>query len=204
MMKRLVLLALLAATPAFAQSSVCAALPESGPVASPGPPVVATPVPMGNRSLHCPDDFRLDVNGRMPQCVRPGLTIADGSPRAACYAAMTFGPLAPLPPRSRPTRSCTTPVTTTIVRLEGANVGLADASVTILPDDGITLTPLTATGSDVPENQNPVLQSCFGFQCRLLKLDITANAAPNVRIRVTLPGRDPLEEVLKLPELCPR
>nr|WP_310523342.1 hypothetical protein [Polymorphobacter sp.] len=200
----LAILALLTAAPAFAQSSLCASLPESGPVASPGPPVLTSPVPTGNRTLHCPDDFRLDTNGRMPQCLKPGITITDGSPRAACYAAMPFGPLLPLPPRSRPTQTCPTPKTTTILRLEGANVGVADAVVTITPDDGITLTPLTASASDVPEDQNPVLQSCFGFECRLLKLDIASNAAAAVRLRVTIPGRDPIEEILKLPEYCPR
>lgn len=197
-------LAALAASPAMAQSSVCAALPETGPVSEPGPLEIAQPTPMGDRSLSCPDGFRLELGGRIPRCTRPGLTVVDGNPRAACYAALPFGPLAPLPPRSRPTRTCPNPVTTTILRLEGASIGLADAVVSVVPADGIKLTPLSDAGPDVAPDQNPVVQNCFGFTCRLVKLEIESSAGTQVRLRVTLPGRDPAEEILKLPESCPR
>lgn len=197
-------LAMLVAAPAFSQSSVCAALPETGPVSEPGPLEIAQPTPMGDRSLSCPDGFRLEFGGRIPRCTRPGLTIVDGNPRAACYAALPLGPLAPLPSRTRPTRTCPAPVTTTILRLEGANVGLADAIVSALPADGLKLTPLVAAGADVDPQENPVVQNCFGFRCRLVKLEIESNAAAEVRVRVALPGRDAVEETLKLPESCPR
>ena len=190
-------------TPAPTQASVCAGLPETGPVASPGRDVEVPPTPAADRTLTCPDDFRLDLKSRVPRCVRPGIKAVDGSPRAQCYAALPLGPLAPIAERRRPTRTCSTPRAVTIIRLSGANVGLADTAVTVVPDAGITLTSLTAADAKVPQAENPVLQNCFAFACRLVKLEITSRAAPQVQVRVALPGRDPVVQTLKLRETCP-
>jgi hypothetical protein len=196
-----------AATPAIAAgapaSSICAALPETGRVGAPGREYVLPPVPNADRTLRCPDDFRLDNFARPPRCVAPGIKAVDGNPRVACYAGLPLGPLAPLPMRSRPTRSCDTGNFTTIIRLSGTNVGLADAALAIVPDTGITATPLNASGDDVPVGEDPVVQGCFGYDCRLVKLVITARATPIVRVQVALPGRNPVEQLLKLPEYCP-
>lgn len=202
--RTLLLTALFAAAPAFAQSSPCAALPEAGRIGTPGSDRIATPVPNPDRTLRCPDDFRLDSFARPPRCTAPGITPAEGSPRAACYAALPLGPLAPLPVRSRPTRSCDTATTVTILRLTGPNIGLADAVLTVVPADGITATTLTAIGGEVPVAEDPVVQGCFGHDCRLVKLEITARAAPTVSVRVTMPGQPYVDQRLDLPEYCPR
>lgn len=195
---------LFAAAPAFAQASSCAALPETGRVAAPAPDRSVAPVPNADRSLRCPDDFTLNALARPPKCTAPGIKPVEGSPRSACYAALPLGPLADLAPPSRPTRSCETRTTTTILRLTGRNVGLADAVLTITPPAGITATTLTAAGTDVPVDADPVLQSCFAHQCRLVKLDITAKAAPQVAVTLAFPGQQSVTTTLKLPEYCPR
>lgn len=193
----------LAASPAAAQNSVCAALPLEGSVGAPGREQVKPPVPNADRSLRCPDDFRLDTFARPPRCVLPGIVAVEGNPRAACYAALPLGPLAPLPVRSRPTRSCDRQVTTTIVRLSGPNAGLGDAALTIAPDTGITATTLYASGGDVAIAEDPVVQGCFGHECRLVRLEITPRAAPMVRVQLAFPDGARTEQVLKLPEYCP-
>ena len=199
------LLPLLALTaPALAQSSSCAALPESGRVAAPGADRTATPVPNADRTLHCPDDYTLNALARPPKCTQPGIEPTEGSPRSACYAALPLGPIADLPARSRPTRSCDKPRTTTIIRLTGNNIGLADTALTITPPTGITATTLSVTGDKVPPGEDPVLQSCFAHQCRLVKLEITGKAAPLVAIALAFPGQPSATATLKLPEYCPR
>ncbi|WP_426165747.1 hypothetical protein [Sandarakinorhabdus sp. DWP1-3-1] len=206
-MHPIILALLLAAEPPAAApvpgASVCAALPETGPVARPGPPEIVAPKPTADRKLSCPDDFRLDVTGRMPMCLRAGIRVVDGSPRNACYAALPFGPIAAIAPRHKPTHSCPTSRLTTIVRIDGANAGVADAAVSVVPPDGITVTSLTASGADVDRNENPVLQGCFAFACRLVKLEIGPRAAARVELRLTLPGRDPISQAVRLADDCP-
>ncbi|MBC7521182.1 MAG: hypothetical protein H7268_08830 [Sandarakinorhabdus sp.] len=183
--------------------SICAALAEAGRVGAAGRDRVAPAVPNADRTLRCPDDFRIDNLARPPRCVAPGIKAVDGNPRAACLAGLPLGPMAPLPVRNRPTRSCDTGKFTTIIRLSGTNIGLADAALAIVPDTGITATTLFASADDVPEGEDPVVQGCFGYDCRLVKLVITPRAAPIVRVQIALPGRDPVEQLLKLPEYCP-
>ncbi len=201
-------LMLFAAAPALAQAplaaSVCAALPESGQVAAPGPPEIVPPRPGADRRLICPADFRLDVTGRMPMCLRPGTRVVDGSPRDACYAALPFGPIAAIAPRQRPTRSCATRTLTTIVRIDGANAGVGDATFSVVAPDGIIATPLTASGADVDKAENPVVQRCFAFACRLVKLQIGSRAAASVALQLQLPGRDPISQTVRLTDDCPR
>ncbi len=198
---------LLAAAPALAQApvaSACAALPESGPVAAPGPPEIVPPRAGTDRRLVCPADFRLDVTGRMPMCLRPGIRVVDGSPRNACYAALPFGPIAAIAPRQRPTRSCATRTLTTVVRIDGANVGVADATFSVVPPAGIIATPLTDSGADVDKAENPVLQRCFAFACRLVKMEIGSRAAASIALQLQLPGRDPISQSVSLNDDCPR
>lgn len=198
----LVAAAMVLAAPALAQASACAALPQTGPVAAPGPDVEAPATPAADRSLACPDDFRLDLRARVPRCVRPGIKAVDGNPRAACYAAMPLGPIMPITARRRPTRTCAVARDVTIIRVAGANAGLADAAVTVFPDTGITLTTLTATDAKVPEAENPVLQRCFAFECRLVKLEVTSQAASKVQLRIAIPGRDPVVQEVGLRDSC--
>ena len=128
----------------------------------------------------------------------------DGNPRAACYAALALGPMAPLPPRTRPTRSCDTPVTTTILRIEGRNLGLADVEMALAPATGLTLATLTATGPEVDVALDPLVQGCFAPDCRLVKLEITAQAPPQTRLLARVPGGASAEELLALPIYCPK
>lgn len=202
----LLALAALVAAPVLPQgvgASACAALPESGPVAMPGPPVIVPARPAADRHLRCPDGLRLDASANMPICIGTGIKVVDGSPRNACYAALPFGPIAPLTPRLKPTRSCPVRSLATIIRIEGANAGVSDAVLTAVPPDGITLTTLTASGNDVKEIENPVLQRCFGFACRLVKLEAGSKAAATVELRLQLPGRDAISQTVKLVEECP-
>ena len=197
---------LIAAAPALAQalgSSVCAALPESGQVAMPGLPEIVPARPAADRRLVCPDSFRLDTPGRLPTCLRSGIKVVDGNPRNACYAALPFGPLATIAPRHRPTRTCATRTLSTIVRIDGANAGIADAVFSVVPPDGITVTPLTASAADVEKAENPVLQGCFAFSCRLVKLEIGVRAAARIALQLQLPGRDPISQAVRLTEDCP-
>ncbi len=183
-------------------ASACAALPESGPVPRPAAQVAVPARPTADRSLHCDAPFRLDTSGRMPQCVRPGIKAVDGNPREVCNATMPFGPIADVAPRSRPTRSCTPTTTETIVRLDGANLGWADVTITAVPNRGVKITTLSDTSDTAPMDENPVLQGCFAFQCRLLKLTIDGTAPPQIELRATLPGRDYAAVTIKLPVYC--
>ncbi len=184
-------------------ASACFALPQSGPVPRPAATVAVPARPIADHSLHCDAPFRLDTSGRMPQCVRPGIKAVDGNPREMCNAAMPLGPIADVAQRSRPTRSCTPAATETIVRLDGANLGWADVAITVVPDRGITMTTLSDTSDNAPPAENPVLQGCFAFQCRLVKLTIDGAAAPQIELRAALPGRDYAAVTIKLPVYCP-
>ena len=182
--------------------SACAALPESGPVARPGPDVVTPAIPTADRNWACEPGARRDLAARVPRCIAPGIKVADGNPRTVCYAAMPFGPIAPIAQRMRPTATCATSKTTTIIALRGAGLGFADAGIAVVPANGITLTPLAETGAKIPVAENPVLQGCFAFDCRLVKLEITSRAAPVVEVRISLPGRDPVVQDVALQAGC--
>lgn len=208
---RTILLAALLFLPemAYAQApsapvSACAALPDNGRIGVPGRDRVVFATPNPDRTLRCPDDFRLEALARPPRCVAPGIDVEDGNPRAACYAALALGPMAPLPARSRPTRSCDSPVTTTILRIEGRNLGLGDVAISLLPAPGITLGLLAESGPDVPVEADPIVQGCFAPDCRLVRLEITAAAAPQIKVQARLPGGDPVEASLALPVHCPK
>jgi hypothetical protein len=190
--------------PALPPESLCAGLPETGRVAVAAAPVEVPAVPTPERGFHCDAPFALDLKGRLPRCVRPGLRIVDGNPRAVCHAAMALGPLAPVAPRTRPTRSCEQKPAQTIVRLEGASIGWRDVAITAVPDRGITITTLADIGDATPEAESPLLAGCFAFDCRLVKLAIDASAAPEIELRAALPGRDYTAITIKLPAWCPR
>jgi hypothetical protein len=194
--------ALLAASPARAHSSAYAALPEAGRIGVAGRDRITSPVPNADRTLRDPDDW-LEPLARPARCVASGIEVVDGNPRAACYAALGLGPMAPPSARSRPTGGCDTPVTTTILRLEGRNLGLGDVAISVAPATGVTLTTLTQTGPDVPIEAAAIVQGCFAPDCRLVRLEITAEALPEVRLQARLPQGEAVEQVLALPIHCP-
>ncbi len=204
----LLLLAALAAPAAgppapAAPPSACAGLPTTGPVGQAAAEIVVPAVPTPEREWRCDPDFRLDLHGRLPVCRRPGIVGVAGNPQQQCYAALPIGPVAPVAPRYRPTRSCAVPVLTSIVRLSGANVGWGDVTIAALPADGIRVTTLVAAGPRVPDAENPVVQGCFAFECRLVKLEIDGAAATDIRLRLSRPGLDPVDVPLRLATICP-
>lgn len=188
---------------ALTAASPCAGVPETGKVAKPGVDEVFPPRLLPNRSYACPPGARLDLSGRMPACIRPGLTIVDGSPRAACYARLPLGPFADIAPRQRPTRSCPTSRLTSIIRLEGPGAGFSDAAMTIVPEGPVTATVLTLTGEGVPPDENPVLQGCFPFDCRLVKLEIGNKAPDKLRLELRYPKGDAVTAEVRLAPVCP-
>lgn len=184
-------------------ASPCAGLPEEGKVAEAGKDESFPPRLLPNRSYSCPPGARLDLSGRLPMCQRPGSKVVDGNPRAACYARLPLGPFTAITPRQRPTRSCPTSRLTSIVRLEGPGAGFSDVAMTIVPEGGVTVTTLNATDALAPVDENPILQNCFPFECRLLKLEISNKATDRIRLDLRLPGGDPVSAEIRLAAVCP-
>jgi hypothetical protein len=184
-------------------ASPCAGLPETGKVAAPAADESFPPRLLPNRSYACPPGARLDLSGRLPLCIRSGTTTVDGNPRAQCYARLPLGPFATISPRQRPTRSCPTSRLTAIVRLEGPGAGFSDVGMTLVPEGGVTATTLALTDPATPVDENPILQNCFPFDCRLVKLDISNRATDKVRLELRLPERDPVSAEIKLAPTCP-
>jgi hypothetical protein len=184
-------------------ASPCAGLPETGKVAAAGSDESFPPRLLPNRSYSCPPGSRLDLSGRLPICVRPGAKVVEGNPRAACYARLPLGPFAAITPRQRPTRSCPTSRLTSIVRLEGPGAGFSDVTLISVPETGVTVTTLNATDELAPVDENPILQNCFPFECRLLKLEISNKATDKLTLELRLPGGDPAIAEIRLAPTCP-
>lgn len=184
-------------------ASPCAGLPETGKVAEAGKDESFPPRLLPNRSYSCPPGSRLDLSGRLPLCIRPGAKVVDGSPRAQCYARLPLGPFAAITPRQRPTRSCPTSRLTSIVRLEGPGAGFSDVTMAVVPEGGVTVTTLNATDELAPVDENPILQGCFPFDCRLVKLEISNKATDRIRLELRLPEGDPVVAEIKLAPVCP-
>ena len=199
-----ILVALFAAGPVLAQASSCAALPEAGLVGQAAADVVLPATPTPTRSWRCPDDFRLQLQGRMPLCIGAGVKAVDGNPRKECYAAFPLGPVAPIAPRQRPTATCERRTLPTVVRIDAPNAGLSDVAISVVPDNDVKMTALTDSSADAPPNENPVLQHCFAFSCRLVKLEVGPRARDRVELRLALPGRDPVVQDIALPAACPQ
>jgi hypothetical protein len=206
-------LALIAAPPAAAQTapkaappslpSLCAAMPEQGPVATAGPREFRPPRLLPDRRALCPPGWQLDGQQRPPMCARTGQRLVPGQPRAACLAGLPLGPIAPLPTLWRPTPGCAQKGLSAIVRLEGPGAGLGDVALDALPAAGITLETLARVADSVPPETNPAVQGCHAPSCRLVRITIAAAAADGARLRLILPGRDPISVLLRLESACP-
>lgn len=184
-------------------ASPCAGLPETGRVAETAPDERFAPRLSPTRAFSCPADARLDLSGRLPQCVRAGTKAVEGSPRAACYAALPLGPFADIGPRQRPTRSCPTSRLTSIVRLEGPGAGYSDVTLSVVPEAGVTATTLNNIDPNTPVDENPILQNCFAFNCRLVKLEIGNKAPDKLRLELRLPRGDAVSTEVRLTPVCP-
>ena len=193
---------LLGALPVMAAPSVCAHLPEQGDVAAPAPPEVVAARPRADRSLICPPGFRLDTSLRIPACTRPGRGLVQGDPRAACRASLALGPVAPVPPQWRPTRSCPGGAISAIVRLEGANLGLAEADVA-MQSPGAKLESLDDDSRGLAAAERPTAQGCFAHQCRLVRIGITADAPDELLLQIRI--RDGASTLARIPvtTYCP-
>jgi hypothetical protein len=194
-----------AATPdtiAIDTPSPCAALPETGLVAVPAPPMIVPAQPTPERGWRCPDDYRLDLQGRLPVC-RGGLAAGPGTPRALCYRQLAFGPLAPLPDRRRAGPSCPKAPAVTVLALRGSNIGWRDVTVAARPADDVQLTSLFDAGAKVAATENPVVRNCLAPDCRLVKLAVGPEAAAEIALVASLPGGAIAEQRLRLRRHCP-
>lgn len=169
------------ATPSF-----CAYLPEKGSIAAAAPVQTVPPKPRADRSLICPPGFVLDAAARLPVCTRPGQGVVEGDPRAACRARLMLGPVtSKVPAQWRPTRSCPSGPITTVVRLEGVNLGMAEVG---LASDGPGVKLATVAEDDKLLNpaERPSAQGCFAHECRLVRLTIAADAPDEVMLNFSI------------------
>jgi hypothetical protein len=197
------LLIMLAAAPAVAAPSLCAALPTAGKVAQPGPAERVPALRLPDRRLACAPGFALDTTARPPSCRRPGQRAVDGDPRAACRASLALGPIAEVPAQWRPTRSCASGPIRSILRLEGVNAGLAEVTLTAL-SPGITVTTLDDDSKDLPPEQRPAALGCFGHACRLVALEVAADATDPARLELAIKDGETLVVPVPLTTHCPQ
>ena len=171
-------------------------------MAAAAPPEIVTARPRADRGLICPPGFVLDVATRIPVCTRPGRGVVAGDPRAACRAALALGPVSPVPAQWRPTRSCPGGAITATVRLEGANLGLADVALAS-DSPGVKLQSLEDDSTGLEPAQRPSAQGCFAHQCRLVRLTIAAEAPDPIELRFSI--KDGAEAVARIPVVthCP-
>lgn len=177
---------LLGALPAMAAPSFCADLPEKGAVAAAAPQESLPAKPRADRTLICPPGFVLDTATRIALCVRPGQGVVEGDPRAACRASLALGPISnKLPAQWRPTRSCPGGAISTVVRLEGTNLGLADVDLAS-DNPGVRVETLDESDKNLKPAERPSAQGCFAHQCRLLRLTIAADAPDEVLLQFSI------------------
>lgn len=198
----LLLMAISGASPVLAAPSLCEHLPESGSVAAAAPPESVPARPRADRGLICPPGFTLDVSARVPACTRPGRGVVEGNPRAACRATLALGPVAPVPAQWRPTRSCPGGAISAIIRLDGANAGLADVELASA-SPGVTVESLADDSKGLAPAERPTAQGCFAHQCRLARIRVTADAPDTALLRLSI--RDGASAQLRVPLIthCP-
>jgi hypothetical protein len=192
------------ASPAAAQNSPCAVLPQAGPVPNPnGGTEVSTPPQIAfNGAMSCPAGSRLVTGNGPPRCVRTLPTVVQGNPQAECYAGLPFGPVSMVDKLARPIAGqCATRVNNIPIR--GRGVGFNDVVVTLVPMTGTAMTrlvdPLPAQTAD-----SPVDQRCLGPDCRLMQLTTTAETPQSAVLSIGLPGRPPVTRTLNFARSCPK
>jgi hypothetical protein len=199
----MIMMAWLAATPAAAAPALCAHLPEKGSIAAAAPPESVAAKPRADRSLICPPGFVLETAARLPVCVRPGQGVVEGDPRAACRASLALGPISnKLPAQWRPTRSCPGGAITAVVRLEGANLGMAEVDLAT-DSPGVKIETLTEDDKQLKPAERPSAQGCFAHQCRLVRLTIAAEAPDEVQLQFSI--KDGASTTARVPVIthCP-
>lgn len=186
----------------MAAPSLCAHLPEQGSVAAAAPRESVAAKPRADRSLICPPGFALETSARIPVCTKPGQGQVEGNPRAACRASLVLGPVAPLPPQWRPTRSCPGGAITAVVRLEGANLGLGDVDLAS-ESPGVKAESVAEDDKTLKPAERPSAQGCFAHQCRLVRLSIGADAPDEAQLRFSI--KDGASSTARIPIIthCP-
>ncbi|WP_017667469.1 hypothetical protein [Sandarakinorhabdus sp. AAP62] len=170
----------------MAAPSFCAHLPEKGSVAAAAPAETVPPKPRADRSLICPPGFLLETAARLPVCTRPGQGVVEGDPRAACRASLTVGPVtSKVPAQWRPTRSCPGGAITSVIRLEGANLGMAEISLAS-DSPGLKLETLNEDDKSLKPAERPSAQNCFAHACRLVRLIIAADAPDELLLNFSI------------------
>jgi hypothetical protein len=190
------------ASPAVAAPSLCAHLPDSGQVAARGPDDVVPARPRADRRLGCPPGYQLDLAARPAACRRDGQRAVAGNPAAACRASLALGPVAAVPAHWRPTRSCPSNPLTALIRLEGANVGLADVKLST-QSPGVTVTSLDEDTAGPPPEARPSAQGCFAHACRLVQLAVAADAGDAARLELAIAGGASETVLVPLTSHCP-
>jgi hypothetical protein len=187
----------------MAAPSLCAHLPEAGRVSRPAADALVPAKPAPNRRLGCPPGHRLDMVARPPMCRKSAQESVDGNPRAACLASLEIGPVADVPAQWRPTRSCPTNPIVAQLRLEGRNLGLADVTVTSR-SGSVRVTSIDDNSSTVPAAERPAAQGCFAHACRMVQLEITAEAPlDGVRLELAVKGGASTDVLVPLDTHCP-
>ena len=197
------LILLLIACPALAAPSLCGHLPEAGGVARPGPDEQVPARSRADRRLICPPGFALDLAARPVVCRRAAQQVVDGNPRADCRSSLPLGPVAEVPAQWRPTRSCPTGPIKTLIRLEGANVGLAEVTLKA-QSPGITVTTLDEDSKALKPEERPSAQGCFGHACRLVAVTVAADATDPARLELAIKDGETLVVPVPLITHCPQ
>jgi hypothetical protein len=174
---------------AQAQNSHCAGLPSTARVEVRGPDNVI-PAQLTPRGLACPRGFTTETVGPVTRCRQPGpARLENREPRAACYADIGLSVPRNLPSQNRPTANCRgTPTIASVIAIRGRNLGWRDVAATVPRESGATIEHLTATGGRVPAAEDPAVQDCFAFNCRLVRLTLRPNSPDNVPITFAAPG----------------
>jgi hypothetical protein len=180
-------LILLAAAPAVAAPSLCAHLPTAGRVAQPGPDRRVAAARTADRRIICPPGFTIDAAARPPSCRGPGERSAEGDPRAACRASLAMGPFAELAAQWRPTRTCPSNPLRTVVKIEGLHAGVAEVALTSRTP-GVTATTLDEDSKGLDPQSRPSAQGCFAHSCRLVQLEVAADAPDTARLELAVEG----------------
>lgn len=110
--------------------------------------------------------------------------------------------MAPVPTQWRPTRSCPGGAITAIVRLEGANLGLAEVDLAS-DSPGVKAETIAEDDKTLKPADRPSAQGCFAHQCRLVRLSVSAEAPDDVLLRFSI--KDGASSTARIPVIthCP-
>jgi hypothetical protein len=101
-----------------------------------------------------------------------------------------------VPAQWRPTRSCPGGDLSAVIRLEGANLGLAEVDLASDSPD-VKLQSLEDDSKGLKPEERPSAQGCFAHQCRLVRLTIGSEAPDELALRFSI--KDGASAVVRIP-----